>query len=198
MSNFPKFPSSFFFLLPIPKLRPLGKLTSGNTHIPYQVSFPGPVLDVASGGSFTLALLEDGTLLSWGKNTDGQLGGEWETHEGGEESLVDGPPERATPKPVGILRGKKNRVVSFGCAYEKCFAVLEGGEILLWGNPTQVPWASNIKRLVHEPFPESEEVWEKIFQWLFLGRIENNSAFSSLPVEVLFHVTSVMFKNNYF
>jgi hypothetical protein len=149
---------------------------------PVKIPLPGPVLDLATGGAFNLALLEDGSLFSWGDNSEGQLGGD---RLGG------------TPGRVEILDGKKKPVVGFGCAEEKCYAIFEGGEIVFWGRFTKTP-PSLEKNLVHVPFPTSEDSWEKIFRWLFLGKLEKSSEIYILPVEVLFHVTSTVFKEKAF
>ncbi len=146
---------------------------------PINLPLPGRVVDLASGGSFTLALLEDGTILTWGKNSEGQLGGEeWMKVEG-----LEGPSTRMEPLPPRILEGK-GPVVGFGCIYDRSFVVLEGGKLLLWEDP-------EFSLTVHLPKIPSKEYWEKIFQWMFLGRKDPQSLFFSLPVEVLYHTTYV-------
>src|SRR5690242_20258937 len=56
-----------------------GGSASGNVPVPTVMDLPGKVLKVAVGGAnfgtFTgYALLEDGTVVSWGSNADAQLG----------------------------------------------------------------------------------------------------------------------------
>jgi hypothetical protein len=197
----PPSPSSFFphssfllppsfFLLPSSFLLPLSSFPSFLFIPPcllltnnFQLPLPGRVVDVTSGGSFTLALLEDGSLFAVGKNTEGQLGN-------AEESRVF--LETSIPEPVAVLRGRQ--VKGFGCGLDKSFAVLEGGEVIFWGDNSETPWwKEDEENLVHVPEPESEERWKKVFQWLFLGKLEKGSGFFLLPVEIIFHAISVMF-----
>jgi hypothetical protein len=53
------------------------------------------------------------------------------------------------------------------------------------------------KFLVKLPRSFTWDLWEIIFQWLFLGISDSNSVVSRLPVEVIFHIPLLM-KNRYF
>jgi hypothetical protein len=151
---------------------------------PTKASLPGRVLDIASGGSFNFARLEDGTFLTWGKNDDGQLGGTWAK----DGTLEKGIPKRPDLQPPGILKGKEVR--AFGCCYEKSFAILKEGELLIWGKDQESFWYPEYENLimVRVPVPHKQEIWAKIFKWLILGRTQAGSVFFRLPQEVLYHM----------
>lgn len=46
----------------------------GNVAVPIVIELPGKVLQVAMGDLSSYALLEDGTVVAWGQNDEGQLG----------------------------------------------------------------------------------------------------------------------------
>jgi alpha-tubulin suppressor-like RCC1 family protein len=83
---------------------------------------PIPVVGVSSprhlsvGGNHTLALLDDGTVWSWGANWDGQLG------DGSTE-------DDATPKPVPDIAD----VVDVAAGGAHSLALLSDGTLLVWG-----------------------------------------------------------------
>ena len=56
-------------------LRPdLGAIKDGETNYPMQISGIAGAIDVAAGNDFSIVLLSDGTMRSWGINHYGQLG----------------------------------------------------------------------------------------------------------------------------
>jgi alpha-tubulin suppressor-like RCC1 family protein len=73
-------------------------------------------LSISAGESHSLALLNDGSIFSWGANTDGQLG-----REG----------TRGTPMPID-LRGVKVRSISSGRSHNVCLT--PDGVIYGWGS----------------------------------------------------------------
>jgi alpha-tubulin suppressor-like RCC1 family protein len=82
----------------------------------------GRVTDVALGIIHTCALLESGAVMCWGANEKGQLG----NGEGGEVA-----PDSVTPVEVSSLPGT---VLDIDSEYEHTCALLEGGEVMCWGN----------------------------------------------------------------
>ena len=90
------------------------------------IELPGKVLQVAMGGSTQYALLEDGTLIAWGSNDEGQLGNG---------------PLRATgelgryPKPsIAPVRvtGLTN-VIQIEAGAKHAVAILKDGIVWAWG-----------------------------------------------------------------
>ena len=77
------------------------------------------IADAAAGVNFSLALTEDGTVFSWGRNTGGQLG---PGHKGGDEAL---------PQKVEALSGLKVCAVAAGCDISS--AVTAAGALYMWG-----------------------------------------------------------------
>ncbi len=71
---------------------------------------------VAAGETFSLALLEDGTVLGWGSNYRGQLGDGSTT-------------QQSTPVPVSGL----SEVVAIAAAQDHSLALLEDGTVMAWG-----------------------------------------------------------------
>ncbi len=96
-----------------------GQLGNGNaenrtTFTP--VSVLGDVSAVSAGGSFDLALLQDGTVSSWGSDADGQLG---------DGSTAN----RQVPGPVGSL----SEVTAVSAGDKDALALLANGTVEAWG-----------------------------------------------------------------
>jgi len=100
----------------------LGDGTKETRLAPVEVSLSGfasPPVDVLAANWSSYALLEDGTLLGWGRNGGGQLG--------------DGS-EAEQPTPVAAdLSGFESGVESAAVGDDNVLAVLEGGELVGWG-----------------------------------------------------------------
>ncbi|EKX41332.1 hypothetical protein GUITHDRAFT_53038, partial [Guillardia theta CCMP2712] len=89
-------------------------------------SWTSKVISVAAGGSHSLALLQDGTVMSWGSNDHGQLGngkftallgmGEWHDALIPTESLV------------------REEVVDVCAGYQHSLALLKDGRVMAWGS----------------------------------------------------------------
>jgi hypothetical protein len=81
------------------------------------------VVTVAAGEQFSLALLEDGTVRSWGNNLHGKLGDGTMT-------------TRNTPVPVkGVgAVGMLGDVISVRAGEDHSLALLESGEVRAWGS----------------------------------------------------------------
>ena len=56
------------------QLGPKAPTTGSASAVPYHVTLPGPAIQLASGASFNCALLSNGDLACWGKNSFRQLG----------------------------------------------------------------------------------------------------------------------------
>lgn len=79
-------------------------------------SVPSGIVSIATGGSHTLALRDDGTVWAWGRNYDGQLG--------------DGTTEhRETPVPVVDL----SEVATIAAGDDHSLAVKADGTVWAWG-----------------------------------------------------------------
>jgi alpha-tubulin suppressor-like RCC1 family protein len=145
---------------------------------------------IAAGGSYSLAQTEDGTLYSWGKNYDGQLGQGHSIHKSS-PSPVQFPPE------AGEITG-------FGCCCDHAFAITTRGVLYLWGSGTEGRLGNGAERSLHSPtaiegmkftLPKSYLyiLWKPIFRWLFLGRGTPESPFSDFPVEVVYQFVVALF-----
>ncbi len=103
----------------------LGAAANSNTFTPTQVpGFTRPVTDLSAGGAFTLARLDDNTLVAWGSNRYGQLGDTTVTANQGFSSF------RANPAPV---TGLSATVVEFSAGTSHAVARLAGGTLWSWG-----------------------------------------------------------------
>lgn len=91
--------------------------SGGSQYLPVQVSGLTDVIAIAAGGAFSLALKKDGTVWSWGKNSEGQLG-----H--GTTSMS------TTPKQV--IGGLKN-VIDIAGGGGFALAVTSDGSLWSWG-----------------------------------------------------------------
>jgi alpha-tubulin suppressor-like RCC1 family protein len=102
----------------------LGDGRNDKQSAPTMVKGLGPgsgVIAIAGGGSFSLALKSDGTVLAWGHNRSGQLG--------------DGHPgiDRAVPAAVRGL-GPGSGAVGIAAGDSFSLAVKRDGTVLAWGN----------------------------------------------------------------
>ncbi len=96
--------------------------------VPVAVSGLTHVTQIAAGGQHALALLEDGTVESWGAGYWGQLGNGRKGFEGGFEEYES--IERATPGPVSGL----SDVVAVAAGSEDSFALRSDGAVEAWGS----------------------------------------------------------------
>jgi alpha-tubulin suppressor-like RCC1 family protein len=106
-----------------------GQLGNGTTvrpsPVPVQVSLPGPVVQVAQGGSLpgngqTLVMLANGALYSWGADTFGQLGT-------GKQKVAQPAPAPFSP-PAGVTY--KTLASGGGTSY----AISTAGNVYAWGS----------------------------------------------------------------
>lgn len=90
-----------------------------NSVVPIQVAGLRNVIAIAAGAYHSLALVADGTVMSWGLGTDGQLGN-------GTTPLI------STPAPVPNLTG----AVGISAGWNHSVAVLVDGTVRAWGDNT--------------------------------------------------------------
>jgi alpha-tubulin suppressor-like RCC1 family protein len=142
---------------------------------------PPKISKLALGWHHSIALLEDGSVYTWGGNGLYQLG-------------LGDRTRRETPCKIDFKesgRERKKIVKGIGTGGFYGYAILSDGSLWMWGNGRtnseafQVP--TRIKNFrVMVPIDFAEE-WLTLFFWLFLGRLDRNSEFCVFPVEVLFH-----------
>jgi alpha-tubulin suppressor-like RCC1 family protein len=142
--------------------------------------------EVASGTSISMALMEDNTLFTWGKNDRSELG--------------TGNPEAFGLSPEKVKYSEKSRISCFGSSVEHSFLLTEHGDLYVWGSgPLGVGDDASPKK-VPTLLPEWKwelpkghfwERWDPIFQWLFLGRLDKDSPFQQLHVEILFNFVNL-------
>lgn len=111
----------------------LGTLYRDNYEtVPVGVEGLTDVVQVAGGKAFNLALLSDGTLVSWGGNAHGELGdgtrkSSWEQGAGHVFVKEEDP---TTHEVLGDLHG----VQSVAAANEHAIALMRDGTVRTWGN----------------------------------------------------------------
>ena len=122
----------------------LGDGTSGTLRsTPVQVQNLGGVKAIAAGGDHSLAVINDGTVLAWGRNNFGQLG---------DGTTID----RALPVPVQNLSG----ITSVAAGYGHSLALNSACMVLAWGlnDVAQLGDATTINRLLPVPVQASSGV----------------------------------------
>ena len=102
-----------------------GTTLDRSTPVPV-LDLEGPVSAVAAGAYHCLALLGDGSVLSWGGNYDGQLGDGTTTRQVGWDT-----PGRARPIPAGLLNAP---VIGVAAGGHSSFALMGDGSVLGWGS----------------------------------------------------------------
>ena len=101
----------------------LGDGSTQNSPVPVQVNVPGPVRQVAQGGSLTnngqtLAMLANGTLYGWGSNRFHQL-------------APNGPRAQLTPRQLSGPAGVTVKSVATGGS--TAYALSTAGKVYAWG-----------------------------------------------------------------
>jgi alpha-tubulin suppressor-like RCC1 family protein len=135
------------------------------------------VARVACGWAHMIAQLEDGSVYTWGYNLFHQLG--LGTHN-------DDDVRSPVLHPLLVDR----KIKCIGTGYESTWVIDEEGTLLTWGSgvdiaPLVFPGAKLfVPRAV-------EDEWEPVFRWLFLGRVDHQSPFAQLPLEVLFQAVCI-------
>jgi alpha-tubulin suppressor-like RCC1 family protein len=119
------------------------------------------VTQIAQGFNFTVALLSNGTLQTWGENNYGQLG----------LGAVKEPIRCLSPQPVTVESGEK--VIAVAAAGVHAIALTEGHKVLTWGT-TQVGEAGTGESGVgageeEEPPPEEEPLEKGIVETKTFG-----------------------------
>jgi Regulator of chromosome condensation (RCC1) repeat len=97
---------------------------------PVAVSLPAETsaTSAAAGSDFSLALLSNGTVMSWGVNLHGELGNGTTT---GPDSCLGGDPCNPNPASVALPSGTRATAVSAGDALS--LALTSSGSVLSWG-----------------------------------------------------------------
>jgi len=103
--------------------RRIGSGAAPEDHLPTPDSALADGIErIVTGGGFRLALKTDGTVLSWGANTFGQLGD-------GTTGMDGGLRERWAPRPVAGLRN----VTALAAGDHHALALLSDGSVMAWG-----------------------------------------------------------------
>jgi alpha-tubulin suppressor-like RCC1 family protein len=95
---------------------------------PVTVSELSGVSAVSAGGSFSLALLSNGTVDAWGDNEDGELGDGTNTGPEICPAVAEYP---CSTKPVAVSKLTKVSAISGG--YSHALALLSSGKVMAWG-----------------------------------------------------------------
>lgn len=93
---------------------------------PVVLELPGKAVQVALGSSSQYALLEDGTVISWGSNDEGQLGN---GPTGASNELGRYPKPSITPVRVTGLTG----IVQIAAGFKHALALKDDGTVYAWG-----------------------------------------------------------------
>jgi alpha-tubulin suppressor-like RCC1 family protein len=142
---------------------------------------------IAGGFGFCFALAENSEIFCWGSNGDGQLG------IGTEETIV------MTARKINFPSEFAVRAILAG-AYHTFFLTEDGS---LWscgyGMNGRLGHGS-MNEMVKVPkkvegswrWKVPRSLWAGLFFWFFLGRADPGSCLSVLPVEVVFHLVTVL------
>jgi alpha-tubulin suppressor-like RCC1 family protein len=104
---------------------------------------------VSAGRSFSLALLRDGTIRSWGTDKFGNLG-----TTAGATSNCNGPTQCAwSPVTVSGITGA-NPATDISAGYAHSLAVLKDGKVMAWGNNTSGQLGQNPRSIQTSATPQ--------------------------------------------
>ncbi|MFB4278347.1 PASTA domain-containing protein [Nonomuraea sp. MTCD27] len=100
----------------------LGQLGNGTVNAggptPVRVAVPYGIVQIAAWGNFGVALRNDGSVWTWGRNTNGQLG--------------NGTTANAVPTPVRVDR-RVSGIVQIGAGDNHAMALGGDGTVWIWG-----------------------------------------------------------------
>jgi alpha-tubulin suppressor-like RCC1 family protein len=104
----------------------LGNNSAASSSVPVAVDTTGvlsgkTVVAISAGTGLSLALCSDGTVVSWGGGSSGQLG-----NNSTQDSLVP-----VTVTTTGVLAGKV--VTAVACGQQHCLALCSDGTVAAWG-----------------------------------------------------------------
>jgi alpha-tubulin suppressor-like RCC1 family protein len=169
---------------------------------------------VAVGGAHTWVLRDDGGVEGWGCNDDGQLGlGHNESVNVPEEVPMVGyrgkvkrereEGEAEEEEEEEEEEEVKLRVAGIGCLDDHSYVVTTEGDLYVCGkggggrlglageeSKSKLTWVKG-RKFWAPTSPERE--WGKWFFWLFLGKLDTESPFWRLPVEVLYNFVVMNF-----
>ena len=108
-----------------------GKAGPGNLPAPVALDLPGKVRKVAVGGAnfgtFTAyAVMEDGTVMAWGSNDEGQLG-----NGPSGAAVPSGTYPKPSPTPVKVT--DLSSIVAIGAGNKHAVALRDDGTVWAWG-----------------------------------------------------------------
>jgi alpha-tubulin suppressor-like RCC1 family protein len=169
----------------------IGDCTSGHGTPTLAIRPGSGITQIAAGNGHTIVLYSDGTVGGWGNNSYSAVGIEGERHTSvGKKLPVLGDPNS------GI------KIVAIGTGINSSYAISQRGELYVWGfnssgqlgigdaggsmQPTPV-----LNKHIRVALPRKFWGWPIVFRWIFLGRSDENSIFSVLPIEVIFHFAFV-------
>jgi alpha-tubulin suppressor-like RCC1 family protein len=150
-------------------------------------------VQLACGGLHNLLLRENGEIWGWGRNAGGCLG------LGGEE-------EKRLPTKLPKFMVEGEEVVGIGCGNDHSWVIGNFGNLYIWGagefgshgqgteDDVKTPKKlENFKVRLPRKANAAQE-WMTVFKWLWMGRADEKSVISRLPVEVFFHFVCIVFK----
>ena len=94
--------------------------------VPTPIALPGKALRVAAGESSAYAIIEDGTVVAWGTNDEGQLGN---GTSGSNKPLGTYPKPSATPVKVTDLTD----IIAIEAGRKHAIALRQDGTVWAWG-----------------------------------------------------------------
>ena len=103
-----------------------GRAPGGEVAVPTPFALPGPAQRVAVGASSAYALLEDGTVVAWGDNDEGQLGN---GPSGSNRPLGTYPKSSVTPVRVTDLAD----IIAIKAGRKHAIALRKDGTVWAWG-----------------------------------------------------------------
>jgi alpha-tubulin suppressor-like RCC1 family protein len=146
--------------------------------------FEKGVVQVASGWSHTLVLMDDGSVWAWGNNADEQCG----FAEGSSRKFME-------PTKIEFRENVRGEFV--GCGNECSFMITDMGELWMWGGVQVTRLDFQVDRKP-QPFPGRRffvpgREWRDLFRWVWAGWRDRESQFFSLPIEVVYHMVQVRY-----
>jgi alpha-tubulin suppressor-like RCC1 family protein len=159
--------------------------------VPTKIPFISNVVAASAGMSHSAALSSDGTIYVWGKSLMNILNYDVEHLNTPHRLWIEG------ERPNKWLRElADSEIVSLSSGYGLFFVVTSRGRCFFFGEDQEgVALFGDEEVRWKEPRWSHEAQWEKMIRWWFLGRQDPDSVLSVLPVEVLFHLVSLMKMN---
>jgi alpha-tubulin suppressor-like RCC1 family protein len=167
----------------------------------------GGIVGICLGNSHSMVLGRDGTILIWGDGNFNQTGRGGTVYWPSVLSLhpTEEGPREGDPRDGKTTEEGEPKVVFIATGINNGIAMRADGKLFIWGMEGNGQLGLGMKRIYGDipreitnfkfqlPSASSDELWDLVFQWIFLGNQDPRSIFSAIYVEIIFSFVNCFF-----